>query len=113
AWNGNSVIFIQWDESDFTGSSSDFGFGDTSGCCDSIAGHGGGHVVSIVISHSNHVAVTSNVAYNHYSLLRTIQERWPRACLGATCDTANVPAMGALTGPRGSTTRTCLGSAWC
>ena len=101
AWNGNSVIFIQWDESDFTGSSTDFGFGDTSGCCDSIAGHGGGHVVSIVISHSNHVAVTSNVAYNHYSLLRTIQEGWHLGCLGATCDTANVPAMGALTGPRG------------
>jgi len=100
AWDGNSVIFIQWDESDFTGSSSDFGFGDTSGCCDSVPGHGGGHVVSLVISHSNHKAVTSNVAYNHYSLLRTIQDGWQLGCLGFTCDTANVPAMGALTGPR-------------
>jgi phospholipase C len=101
AWNGNSAIFITWDESDFTGSSSDFGFGDTSGCCDSVPNHGGGHVVTLVISHSNHSAVTSNVAYNHYSLLRTIQDGWRLGCLGFTCDTANVPAMSDLTGPKG------------
>jgi hypothetical protein len=29
AWGPNSVIFITWDESDFTGSATDFGFGDT------------------------------------------------------------------------------------
>jgi phospholipase C len=101
AWNGNSVIFIQWDESDFTGSPNDFGFGDTSGCCDAIPNHGGGHVVSLVISHSDHAARTSAVAYNHYSLLRTIQDGWQLGCLGFTCDTANVPAMSDLTGPRG------------
>ena len=101
AWNGNSVIFIQWDESDFTGSPTDFGFGDTRGCCDSIPNHGGGHVVSIVISHSNHTPATSDVAYNHYSVLRTILDGWHLACLGFSCDTANVPAMGDLTGPRG------------
>jgi phosphatidylinositol-3-phosphatase len=100
AWNGNSVIFIQWDEADFTGSGFN-GFGDDTGCCDSVLNQGGGHVVSLVISHSNHSAVTSDVAYNHYSLLRTIQEGWQLGCLGFTCDTANVPAMGALTGPRG------------
>jgi len=101
AWNGNSVIFIQWDESDFTGSPTDFGFGDTSGCCDAVPGHGGGHVVSLVISHSDHTARTSAVAYNHYSLLRTIQDGWQLGCLGFTCDTASVPAMSDLTGPRG------------
>jgi len=99
AWTGNSVIFIQWDEADFTGSG-DFGFGDDSGCCDSIPNHGGGHVVSIVISHSNHTPVTSDTAYNHYSVLRSIEEGWHLGCLGAACDTANVPAMDALTGPR-------------
>jgi hypothetical protein len=31
AWTGNSVIFITWDESDFTGTGPS-GFGDTSGC---------------------------------------------------------------------------------
>jgi hypothetical protein len=100
AWDGNSVIFIQWDEADFT-NSGDFGFGDDTGCCDSVPNHGGGHVLSIVISHSNHSAVTSNTAYNHYSVLRTIEEGWQLGCLGAACDITNVPAMGALTGPRG------------
>ena len=100
AWNGNSVIFVQWDEADFTGGGFN-GFGDDSGCCDSISGQGGGHVVSLVISHSNHAPVTSSTAYNHYSVLRTIEDGWWLGCLGAACDTANVPSMAALTGPRG------------
>ena len=100
AWDDNSVIFIQWDESDFTGSGP-IGFGDTSGCCDSPtlngALNGGGHVVSLVISQSDNSAVKSNIAYNHYSMLRTVQEAWRLGCLGFTCDTANVPSMRALT----------------
>jgi phosphatidylinositol-3-phosphatase len=100
AWNGNSAIFVMWDESDFTGSGFN-GFGDDSGCCDAIPGAGGGHVVSLVISHSNHSAVTSAVSYNHYSLLATILDGWQLGCLGFTCDTANVPPMADLTGPRG------------
>jgi hypothetical protein len=100
AWTGNSVIFIAWDESEFTGSGFG-GFGDDSGCCDSVANQGGGHVVTLVISHSNHSAVQSAVSYNHYSVLRTIQDGWRLGCLGFTCDTANVPAMSDLTGPRG------------
>jgi len=100
AWTGNSVIFIAWDESDFTGSGFQ-GFGDDTGCCDAIPTKGGGHVVTLVISHSNHSAATSGVAYNHYSLLRTIQDGWQLGCLGFTCDKANVPAMSDLTGPRG------------
>lgn len=93
AWDGNSVIFIQWDESDFTGTGPS-GFGDTSGCCD--ANPGGGHVVSLVISRHDHRAVTSNVPYNHYSMLRTIQSSWRLGCIAFTCDTANVQTMGAL-----------------
>jgi phospholipase C len=92
AWTGNSVIFITWDETEFP-------FADVSGCCDAVPG--GGHVVTLVISHSNHSAVTSGVAYNHYSLLRTIEDGWQMGCLGFTCDTANVPAMSDLTGPKG------------
>lgn len=71
------------------------------GCCDTIAGKGGRHVVTRVISHLDHAARTSNVAYNHYSLLRTIQDGWKLGCLGFTCDTANVPAMRDLTVPKG------------
>ena len=99
AWNGNSVIFITWDESDFTGSPTDFGFGDTGGCC--TANPGGGHVLTLVISHSDHTARQSAVAYNHYSMLRTIEDGWRLGCLAATCDTANVPAMADLVGPAG------------
>ena len=92
AWTGNSVIFITWDETDFP-------FKDTSGCCD--ANPGGGHVVTLVISHSNHEDVSSNVAYNHYSLLATIEGGWNLGCLGFTCDTANVQPMSDLVGPKG------------
>lgn len=92
AWTGNSVIFITWDESDFP-------FGDTSGCCD--ANPGGGHVVTLTISHSNHQARTSSVPYNHYSMLSTIEGGWGLGCLAFTCDTANVTPMSDLVGPKG------------
>jgi phosphatidylinositol-3-phosphatase len=92
AWTGNSVLFITWDESDFP-------FGDTSGCCDAVPG--GGHVVMLTISHSDHSARTSSVAYNHYSMLATIEGGWKLGCLAFTCDTANVPPMSDLVGPQG------------
>jgi phosphatidylinositol-3-phosphatase len=99
AWTGNSVIFIAWDESDFTGSGFN-GFGDDSGCCDSVPGQGGGHVVTITISHSDHSPRSSSVAYNHQSMLATIEDGWQLGCLAFTCDTANVPPMSDLVGPQ-------------
>ncbi len=92
AWTGNSVIFVTWDESDFP-------FGDVSGCCDAVPG--GGHVVTLVISRSDHSARTSSVAYNHYSMLATIQQGWQLGCLAFTCDSANVTPMSDLVGPQG------------
>src|SRR5712664_4098976 len=92
AWNGNSVIFVTWDESDFP-------FADVSGCCDAVPG--GGHVVTLAISHSDHAARTSSVAYNHYSMLATIQQGWQLGCLAFTCDSANVTPMSDLVGPQG------------
>ncbi len=89
AWTGNSILFIAWDESDYP-------FSDTSGCCDAVQGSGGGHVVTLVISHGNTTARTSNVAYNHYSMLATIEDGWQLGCLGFTCDTANVTPMSDL-----------------
>lgn len=98
SWNGNSAIFVTWDESDFTGSGP-FGFGDTSGCCN--ANPGGGHVVTLVISHSDHQPRSSAVPYNHYSILGTIEDGWKLGCLVNTCDTADVPRMTDLVGPKG------------
>jgi phosphatidylinositol-3-phosphatase len=92
AWNGNSAIIITWDETEFP-------FNDTSGCCD--ANPGGGHVVTLTISHSDHSARTSNVAYNHYSMLATIEGGWNLGCLKFTCDTQNVQPMTDLVGPQG------------
>ncbi|HKC20554.1 MAG TPA: alkaline phosphatase family protein, partial [Candidatus Dormibacteraeota bacterium] len=94
--NSNSAIFITWDESDFTGTGVT-GFGDVSGCCDSPSRLGGGHVVSLVIASSNDNTRTSGAAFNHYSLLSTIQHGWRLGCLGFTCDTANVRPMTSLT----------------
>jgi hypothetical protein len=91
AWGPNSVIFVTWDESDFTGSPTDFGFGDTRGCCD--ANPGGGHVLTLVITGAQNQTKASFTPYNHYSMLRTIEDSWNLGCLANTCDTANVPAM--------------------
>jgi phospholipase C len=100
AWTNNSVIFITWDESDFTNSGFQ-GFGDDSGCCDSPPGQGGGHVVMLTILRQRLTAQTSNVAYNHYSMLATIEDSWNLGCLGFTCDTENVQPMTDLVTPQG------------
>jgi phosphatidylinositol-3-phosphatase len=92
AWTGNSAIFVTWDESDFP-------FNDVSGCCDAVPG--GGHVVTLVISHSDHAARTSSIAYNHYSMLATIEQGWQLGCLAFTCDSANVAPMSDMVGPQG------------
>ncbi len=98
--NSNTAIFITWDESDFTGSGP-FGFGDTSGCCDSVPGNGGGHVVTLVLLSENETARTSSVAYNHYSMLSTIEGAWNLGCLAFTCDAANVKPMTDLVNQNG------------
>ena len=70
AWIGNSVIFIMWNESDFTGTPPSR-FADASGCC---ANPGGGHVLALVISRSLRKAWISDRRCNHYSMLATIEE---------------------------------------
>ena len=98
SWTGNSVIFITWDESDFTGTGP-IGFGDTGGCCD--ADPGGGHVVTLVISNALRFARSSDDAFNHYSMMATIEDSWHLGCLANTCDRENVRPMRDLTGPGG------------
>lgn len=98
AWTGNSVIFITWDESDFTGTGPE-GFGDTSGCCN--ANPGGGHVLTLVISNALRFARSSDNAFNHYSMLATIEDNWHLGCLANTCDRDSVRPMRALAGAVG------------
>jgi len=64
--HGNNAIVITWDEDDF----SDSGLLGT-GCCG--ADPGGGHVVTIVITNHGDDHVVDNTAFNHYSLLRTME----------------------------------------
>lgn len=93
---GNSAIVITFDEDDGGGHA---------GCCgndpNDPANAGGGHIATLVITNHGPRGVVDPTPYSHYSLLRTIQDSWQLGCLAFTCDTANVPAMGALTGPKG------------
>jgi hypothetical protein len=64
------------------------------GCCD--ANNGGGQVATIVITSRGPRGLVDSNAYNHYSLLQTIQGAFSLPCLGFTCDTLNVKPMAAL-----------------
>jgi hypothetical protein len=120
AWTANSAIFILTDEADFGGAAfndQDL-WTDVSGCCDSpgygIApplpdgyqfqdngpGHfwtqgqfGGGLVPAIVIARNGVSGLKDPTPYNHYSLLRTIEQVWHLGYLGYAADAANVSSM--------------------
>ncbi len=73
AWQQNGVLFITYDE----GST-------TMGCCTVASG---GHIATVVISPLGKPAYQSAIVYDHYSLLRTIEEAWDLPLLnGANCD---------------------------
>jgi hypothetical protein len=82
---GNNAIVITWDEDDF----SDAGQTGT-GCCG--ADPGGGHVATIVITNQSTYHITDGTAYNHYSLLKSMEEAFGLPFLAHAGDT-NVPAM--------------------
>jgi hypothetical protein len=77
---GRNAIVITWDEDDF----SDQGKPGT-GCCG--ADPGGGHVVTIVITNKSKHPISDNTAYNHYSLLRSLEAAFGLPCLAHACDT--------------------------
>lgn len=46
----------------------------------------GGHVATIVVSPLVAAGVRSSVRYDHYSLLRTVEDAWGLDCLAKACD---------------------------
>jgi phosphatidylinositol-3-phosphatase len=67
----NSVLFITTDE----GTSSK---------------GGGGRVATLVVSPLVSAGFTSAAPYNHYALLRTIEDTWGLGCLGQACSAPNM-----------------------
>ncbi len=108
AWTPHSAIFIVADEGDYTGNTSTGGWASPAGCCDSPAlpagdpdisaswpggVYGGGLVPAIVIDPSGPRHYVSSSAYNHYSLLRTVEDAWGLPELGFSSDHAQVATM--------------------
>ena len=118
AWRHDRVaVFVITDENDFTGNTATDGWETAAGCCDSpnlgkgtpfltsggafdgnVWGggvYGGGLIPAVVILNrgGRPAGYTSTVAYNHYSLLATIEDNFGLAHLGATSDTRQVQPM--------------------
>lgn len=121
AWTGNSTIFLLNDENDFVGANLPVndGWESAAGCCDSpilpdgykfLNSHGlpdgnvwhgqdgsyvygGGLIPAIVIARHGVRHYVSTKPYNHYSLLRTIEEKWGLGYLGNASDSVQVKSM--------------------
>jgi phosphatidylinositol-3-phosphatase len=81
-WKDNGVLFITFDEGEHA-------LLNSTGCCRE---GNGGHVATLVISPLSKPGYQSLTGYDHYSLLRTIEDAWGLPELtGAACDCT--PAM--------------------
>ena len=69
AWQQGGVLFITWDENE---------------------GQFGNRVATLVISQAVPKGFQSDVAHDHYSLLRTIEDAWGLGCLNNTCTANNL-----------------------
>lgn len=54
---------------------------------------GGGQVATVVVSPLVKAGSTSAVRYDHYSLLRTIEDSWGLGCLGQACSATDMAAF--------------------
>ncbi len=70
AWQAGGVLFIVWDEGEGAFASN--------------------HVPALVISPAVPKGFQSDVAHDHYSLLRTIEDAWGLGCLNKTCSANNM-----------------------
>jgi hypothetical protein len=114
AWTAHSVIVVTADEGDVDGRASTAGWTSTAGCCDSPrirAGservarswpggtYGGGRVPTIVIDPTGPHHLVDRTAYNHYSLLRTVEDAFGLPELGHSHDTDEVLTLAPLINP--------------
>jgi phosphatidylinositol-3-phosphatase len=117
AWkSGLAAIFIATDESDFTNNTATDGWEDASGCCDSPilpAGYkflgsnsqpdgntwaggmyGGGLIPAIIVTNKGKTGgYQSQVPYNHYSLLATVEAEFGLGYLANASDRQQVQPM--------------------
>ncbi|MDQ6658650.1 MAG: alkaline phosphatase family protein [Actinomycetota bacterium] len=116
AWTPRSAIIIVTDENDYTGNEQTGGWESAIGCCDSPyvskadsrvsanwpgGTYGGGLIPAIVVTASGPRHFVDHAAYNHYSLLTTIENNWHLGHLGHAGDRAGgVLPMNALFGMR-------------
>lgn len=97
-WTPDSIIVLTWDENESSGlSSPNRGYASTAGCCASPPNEGGGRVATIVITNTPMHTVSLH-PYNHYSLLRTIEDNWGLSCLANTCDPSVQPMTDLIPG---------------
>src|SRR5256885_11990819 len=92
-WTSDSVIVLTWDENESSGrplTGPNRGYASSTGCCASPPGDGGGRVPTIVITNTPTHSVSLH-PYNHYSLLRTIEDNWGLGCLLNACDPSVQP----------------------
>ncbi|MGN6130223.1 MAG: alkaline phosphatase family protein [Nocardioidaceae bacterium] len=104
AWTRHSAIVIVTDENDYTGNPETGGWEDAHGCCGSPylpAGdkrvnkdglwpggtYGGGLIPAIIVSPQGPRHFVDHHRYNHYSLLRTIEDHWGMAHMRHAGDT--------------------------
>ena len=100
SWTADSAIVVTWDENESSGlSSPNRGYASSAGCCASPPGDGGGRVPAIVVTNTPTHTVSLR-PYNHYTLLRTVQDNFGLGCLANTCNPAVQP-MSDLFPPNG------------
>jgi acid phosphatase len=86
AWKDHGVLFVTWDESD----------GDDSAVVAPgriAASGGGGHVMTLVIAPGLRRGLRVGVAYNHYSLLATVEDAFGLTLLQKAQDTTAMSAF--------------------
>lgn len=128
AWHeGHNAIFVLTDENDFTNNPTTDGWESAAGCCDSpllpngyqfltSAGvpdgkvwscpyganpactYGGGLIPAIIVTNKGPRGYTSTVPYNHYSMLRTIEQSWNLGYLENASDGTQVHSMSEFLG---------------